>query len=497
MKIGKINKNIEADNKIKKRFAGIVELDKELEKLMLEPENTTHYGYKNFHYPAIKQIRQVIKKHLDDFQEELGIIKKGNDESLEKEIKEILKELNEQAAELGLVTSFGIGHDDKNVSIRFKEFTLPNENSLRVEYTDKIGPIVCEIKNKSRDVFKGTFIGIVLQQGNDKSQELLKQNVEILPKDSIEVKIPKFSIDGKFRYGEAVLVKVELLEQKVRNSRMLWLGVNEPTVKSKYPFELEFETPEFPRKKTKRVEIGDIIKNIKFTTQNLTGHSIFCNISLTIRRGHTEHKEEILKLIDLKGFNVTPLAEESFSHDEIKISESKFGFFSNEPLDRDSRCCEIYLKITAAKYYPDLGISKGDMLSSRKKIPFWVGIDDPGQSIFSGIETHNDENEHKRSWFKGSAGAGYVFHFNQKHPSYNLIKELDDDIGIKNAYYKEELLKQAFIISINNENYKGIFEEFTTGGDQYKNIFSENDSADQSVMTYEELMGRTLHKFYS
>lgn len=497
MKVGKINKNIEPDNKIRKRFSGIVELEPELEALMLEPENLTHYGYKNYHHPAIKQIRQVIKKHLDEFQEELGILKKGNDEGLEKEIKEVLKELNEQAAELGLVTGFGIGREDKKLKIRFKEFILPNEDSLRIEYTDKVGPITCELKNMSRDEFKGTFQGIVLQQGNEHSQELLKQELVIAPKDSIEIIIPEFSVDGKFRYKEAVLVKVELLEQKVRNSRMLWLGMEAPPDKSKYPFELDFEAPEFPHKKTKRVEIGESIKSIKYTTRNTTGHTIKCNVSLTVRRGHPEHKEELLSLMDLKSFTVTPLAEDNFNHDEIIIDEKIFGFFSKEPLNHDARCCEIFLKVTAAEYYPDLEISKGDFLVPRKKIPFWIGIDDPGLSIFSDIIIENREDDPRRSWSHGNAGAGYAFHFNQGHPAFKRIKDLDDDIGLKNDYYKEEMLKQAFIISLQNENYKGLFEELSTGGNPYSEIFTQSDSVDEGVTTYEELMGRALHKLYS
>ena len=54
MKIGKINKHMEPDNKIRSLFSGIIELDHKLEKLMLEPENLTHYGYKNLNGGVIR-----------------------------------------------------------------------------------------------------------------------------------------------------------------------------------------------------------------------------------------------------------------------------------------------------------------------------------------------------------------------------------------------------------------------------------------------------------
>ncbi len=497
MKIGKINKNIEADNKIRKRFSGIIELDQGLEELMLEPENLTHYGYKHLRDSAVIQVRNVLRKHLGLFQEELGIIKKGGDESLEREIQEALKELNDQASDLGLMTSFGTGRQSKELSIRFKEFVLPNDDSLKVEYTDIVGPITCEVKNRATDVFIGNFVCSIVQQGNNHSQELTNTTIEIPPKDAIEVVIDSFQVDSTFRYGEGIMLKVEIPEKRVKNTRMLWLGVDEPDGFSTYPFTLNVESPEFPRRRSKRVEIGDEIKDVSFSITNTSGNVIRANISLSVRRGHPENKNEIIRFINKRSFEVLPLAEESFNQDEIVITEELFGFFNDEPLNHDARCCEIYLKITAADYYPAPGITKGDILAPRKKIPFWVGIDDPGQSIFTDIIIEDRENDPRRSWFFGNTGAGYAFHFNQGHPAYMRIKDIDDEGELKNDFYKEEMLKQAFIISLQNENYKGLFKELSTGGDSYGVVFRDVDSTYEGVITYEEIIGKALHKLYS
>lgn len=178
MKIGKINKNIEPDPRIRKRFSGIIELEPDIEEIMLVPEDLTHYGYKNLYYPAVKQIRQAIRKHLDLFQERLGIIKKSADEGLERELKEALKELNDQAPDLGLLTSIGSDKARKNLTIKFKKFNLPHPDSLRVEYTDVIGPIVCEIKNNFPETFSGEIEGKIIQQGNNHTQILLKKKLK-------------------------------------------------------------------------------------------------------------------------------------------------------------------------------------------------------------------------------------------------------------------------------------------------------------------------------
>lgn len=497
MKIGKINKNIEPVNQIRKRFSGIIELDQRLEELMLEPENLTHYGYKNLRNNAVKQVRQVVRKHLGLFQEELGLIKKSGDQNLEREIQEALQELNEQASDLGFMTSFGTGRKGKDLTIRFVDFILPNTDSLRVEYSDTVGPIKCELKNTSNDQYKGGLTGTLVQQGNPHIQKLIEQEVEIPANDSIEIDINEFQVDPAFRYGEGVILKVELPDQKVKNTRMFWLGIEEPDKENKHPFSIAVDPPVFPRKTSKRVEIEDVIEAISVTLTNNVGSPISSNVSVSIRRGHTEDKKEIVKLIQESGRELQPLAEVQFSHDEVDITEQEFGFFNNEPLDHNARRCELYVKVTAADYYPSLEITKGDTLAPRKKIPFWIGIDDPGQSIFAEIFIESREKDPRRSWFSGMAGAGFSFHLNQGHPAFQRINDLDDDTGLKNDYYKEEMLKQAFIISLQNENFKGLFSEIGTGGDSYESVFKDVDAADEGVITYEELVGLALHKLYS
>ena len=63
--------------------------------------------------------------------------------------------MNELATELGLMTSFGTGRQNKDLSIRFTNFELPNAPGLRVDYSDDVGPVTCEIKNNSSDAFNG------------------------------------------------------------------------------------------------------------------------------------------------------------------------------------------------------------------------------------------------------------------------------------------------------------------------------------------------------
>lgn len=495
MKIGEINKNINPDNKIKSKFTGIIELDKDLEEIMLEPEDMTHYGYKKTRHAAVREIRQVIKEELESFHEKLGIRKNKGDKNLEREIQEALKELNEHASEFGLISNFGTGREAKQLSIKFKEFQLPNKGSLRVEYIDDIGPIKCEIINSANEIFSGEFRGKVVQRGNGHEQQIITNKITIPPRGKIEIDIPPFKIDQHFHYGEGIMLRFELPEQRIKNTKLVWLGREAPVHENKYPFQLTLDSIQFPHKNTRRVEINDKMENIGFSISNTLGENIKTKIQLTVRRGSGD-KSEIIKIIDLKDFEVKTMTDEAFQNNELLVSEEHFGFFNEEPLNHDYRSCELYLRITSAEHYVDLGILKGDYLAPKKKIPFWIGIDDPGQSVFIDVITENSEKDHRRSWFSGNKGSGYYFHFNQGHPAFKIIQELDSDGELKNNYYKEEGLKQAYTISLQNEVYKGLFMELATGGESYAELFKQDLSIDESVITYEELLGMALHKIY-
>lgn len=320
----------------------------------------------------------------------------------------------------------------------------------------------------------------------------------MFPNETNEVSIKEFSIDNDFKYGEGLLVKVEIPSQKVKNSRLIWLGREKPESNSSYPVNLEFESPVFPRPQSKRVDIGESIKRIAFSITNVIDKTLSCNITLSIRRSQSENKSEILKLISEKGYQLPPLTEESFSYSEVLLSKNIFGFLDQEPLNIDSRKCEIYLKISAAEHYPELGIGKGDYLTKRKKIPFYIGIDDPGTSIFQDTLTEDDEEDPRRSWFRGNAGSGFIFYFNPGHPAFQRVKDLDESGELKKDYYKEEILKKAFIISLQNSNYKGIFQDLSKeAGETYASVLSSTDSTDEGIMIFDELIGKALQRIYT
>jgi hypothetical protein len=496
MKIGKINRGIEPNGKIKKRFCGYIEMEDSLQELMLEPENLTHSGYKNFQSSAARQIRQVIRENLDLFHKQLGIITKNENENIELEIIEALKDLNEKASLFGLMTSHGKGISKNYLEIKILDFELPNENSLRVEYTDTVGPVSLRINNFSKDAFAGMCKCSLSQRGDCDQHNVDEQHIEIEGNSCLDIVIDEFYIPNSFRYGEGVLVLFEIVDQNVKNSRMLWLGIEAPKTYSNYPCEVTFNQIMFPRKNSHRVELGESIDNIGFTLKNNTGVNLRSNISFTVRRGNSENKTPIMSLLKENSIDIEPLSETEFAIPNLEISEDYFAEVSLEPLNHNLRKCELCLKVNSIEHYPNIEIAKGQGLIPRKVIPFWIGIDEPGMSIFSEIIIEKREDDPRRSWFSGNSNSGFCFHFNQDHPAYLRILEYEINDLYKNEYYKQELLKQAYIICVQNESFSGLFLEPTIGGDVFSDRFTNSCSSDDVIITFEEIIGYALQKLY-
>ena len=79
--------------------------------------------------------------------------------------------------------------------------------------------------------------GKIIQRGNEHHQLLCDEEINISPRDKFEVEIPQFNVDQEFTYNAGIMLRVEIPSQsQVSNSRMLWLGMDEPKPNDKYPF---------------------------------------------------------------------------------------------------------------------------------------------------------------------------------------------------------------------------------------------------------------------
>ncbi len=492
MKIGAL-KRIIPHAQIKKNLTGFIIFDEGLEELMLPPEDMTHYGYDHMKHAILKKIRSEVEVHLNKFQKELGLTTTGEEGNLSRTLNDALKDINEQAKELGLIAASGLGKRKKNFKITINEFSLPRLGELKVEYVDKIGVIKFTLRNLMTRKFNGTVKASLSQENNSYNQSIFLTNCELLGGDQIQFEIPKFEIDKSFHYGTKVLMKIEVENENFSNSRFLWLGLEPKKIDSPQIIKLSSFSIEYPRKDSRRIEIGESLKNLQFSLLNQTPFEIESKISITIKRESSEDRRELQNLLVHRDL-FKSLSEIEKEIPEIQISSEVFSFFENEPIKPEKRKCRLEITVLANKDYPELGIIHGQNLMNTKKIDFYIGVDDPGMSIFKEVRFILDDSFSRKSYYEPDSD-GYIFIFNSGHPHFKKISSAYAELA--EDYIKEEMLRSAYNICVKEEAYAGIFDEDSCLGETFSKNLSQDQLKEDMFKIYENLIGRALHKMYA
>ena len=490
MKIGSISKGISLHHKIQRNFTGYVILDPKLEEFFEGKESPTHYAFDmRGGGGAIGQVRAVLRSHVEEFHKQLGLKTQSNEAKSRQDMLDTLKELNEQAEKLGLLTDFSTGTQKKDVEIAIESFSLPNQLTTRVEIGEKIGPIVYKITNNT-----GTpqFIRLEItsEQRNRSYKMLMRKELDLKPKANEVVDLSFDVTQEDFINGEGMLIRARIVNQKSNEqmhqvSRMLWIGM-EPPVKPKDPLTITSYAPVFPHSQTIRVELGESIKNICFAVTSNVAVPLKVNLDMVVRKAksQTQDVREIYNLVTHRGFELPALTDKEFPVEEIKITEDIFGSIFAEPSNAKERKCEIFFSVRAAENYPGIEKNIGEHLGPKKAIPFYCGVDPAGMSIFK--DCRDGEDPGKRSWVDGDRASGYIFVLNAKHAAFPPANDSSDEF--RRYYIKEQMLFQAYIIAVDEKIFQGAAQGF-------EDKFSDGNISPTDATKYiDEIVGIALNQ---
>ena len=489
MKIGSISKNINPHHTIHKRFCGYLILEPELENIILLAEGTTHYGF-NLNRKGMNQIRNIIRTELENFHQKLGLRLISPESASRQDMLDAMKEINQAAQNLGLLTEFSIGTKSREVEMSIESFILPNPNSKRIEYAEDIGPIVYSIKNNSLQPKFVTFY-LTAEQRGASEKTIITEEID-LKQEITTVPVQPFQFQKEdFNYSEGVLIKAKLNDRNsgtfiCQVSRMLWIGREEPTIPEK-PITVTAYQPIFPHYNSNRVELTETIKNIRFKISNNSAVDVKLDVDLVVRKANkkTNDFRVLKKIICDKGVMLSAVTDKEFAVEQVLISNEDFKDITEGPANADERRCEIYFSIHSSENIPILDLNKSDKID-KKSIPFYLGIDPPGHSIFKGTEEWDAPEDGKRSKYEGDRAAGFTFKLNVGHSAYKFVKEYSNEV--RQYYIKEEMLKQAYAIAIGEGVFKGSAEDFENA------LKGDNIPAHEAFLTFEEIIGRALNE---
>jgi hypothetical protein len=465
MKVGSISKGIPLHHKIQKNFTGYVVLDSELEELFEQKESPTHYAFdmRGRGGGAIGQVRAILRSHVEEFQKQLGLRIQNSQAKAQQDMLDTLKELNEQAEKLGLPTDFSVGTPRKDVEIAIEAFTLPDPLTTRIEIGDKIGPIVYNITNNT-SAPQFVILEVTGEQRNRADKMLLKKEIDLKPNIKEVVDLSFVVTREDFVNDEGLLIRARIVNRKSNEpmhqvSRMLWIGMDPPE-KPKDPLTITSYAPLFPRSQSRRVELGESIKNVHFKVTSNVAILLKVNLDMVVRKAKspTQDVRVLSTLVKYQSFELPALVDREFAVDEIEIADEIFGNIFAERPDARERKCEIFFSVRAAENYPELGKNLGDHLSPKKAVPFYCGIDPAGMSVFKNLDEKVAPDDGRRSWVEGDRATGYTFILNVGHSSYKLADDLGDEF--RKYHIKEQMLFQAYLIAVEAKVFKGPAEAF-------------------------------------
>jgi hypothetical protein len=469
MKIGSIARGIDVHAKIAKRLAGYVVLEPSLESLVEESEGTTHYSF-HLGGSGVRQIRDTVRAELRDFERRLGLVSTSEDAESRRRLLDSMKELNELAAELGLITQQNIGVDLSDVDILLQEMVLPQENSLRVEIGDRVGPIKYRLINKASRAWAGAFRLKARQLGREET-ELFSQQVTLQPEAELDLEFPAFEVSrDRFENGkpvrvEAVFVRADSTEVISRCGRTLYIGTDPPTTET-LPVTLHASC-KFPRSDTRRVEMSDVLRSIRLKVTNNSPFTLAVDLVASVRHlANPQAGRLTMPLFELvrDAFELAPQQDREVFVDDIVISPERFGSVHETLADVKERACDIFAVATLARASVELNKPRRWRLDKRS-IPFYLEVDPPGHSIFQEAAYANAPDDGRQSWHERTADDGYSFFLNAGHSAYKFAKNRDD-ANVVQRYEQEQMLRHAYLIAFENDIYKGPAEPYR---DQFLN----------------------------
>lgn len=492
MKIGSIMRGLDPHARITRRLSGYVILEPPLEDLVEQYEGTTHYGF-DLRGNGVRQIRDTVRAELREFERVLGLAPATEDAESRRRLLDSMKELNELATELGLVTQQNAGVDQPDVEILLKEMILPQANTLRVEIGDQVGPTTYMLKNITAQPWSGTFRLKARQLGRDEA-EIFTRNLTLNAEESRNITIAPFMVTrDRFESGqslriEAVFVKADSTEVLGRCAKTLYIGINPPTV-DKPPVSLGLSC-KFPHSETRRVEVAELIRAIKLKATNNSPYSLTVDMSAAVR--HLANPKTgrltlpLFDLLNIQNLTMSPQQDQVFYIDDLSITPERFCSVLETLADVSERACDIFTAVKLSQASAELNKPKKWRLDKRS-ITFYLEVDPPGHSIFRDALSVDEPTNGKQSWHQGTLDDGYTFYLNSGHAAYRFAKNRDDSAVVK-RYEQEQMIRHAYLIAFENDVYKGPAEE-------YRDQFINGDiSAKEIAEKYDIIIGTALNK---
>lgn len=479
MKIGEIDLK-DIPSKIEGKFWGYIEVDKLWEDALSDIEDKVHFGVSKGQKRTTTY--QYLKNYCNDKIRanlvEWGFIKdkENEDKKLRDELKQIAEDIQDLFDKLGF-EDLGKGPQKADFDVRWQDIVYPVENTEKVTTGDEIAFSVRIKSSYAADKRFEYSLNVVNPKTGDVISQIKKEKITVksntVVKKDFVFKVSKENSEQNSENRIVLVVKVIGSGKEKKKELPFFYDIDKPD-NSKSCVNLVLHACEFPRQNSRRVNFGEMLRNVCYRIDNKRNHELKYRLNISI---HNASDVTCPKIVDIASFTgtVKPFEEEiTPCVDEIIFEKTVYEQHLN------SGVLELRARLIANE--DDEEYEKGDKITFYHFKLFLNSDEKNGKNdAFDVISIDNPEN-YKRSWF--TPGTGRTIYLNIGHTAYLNVQDFPD---IQHEYLREQMLKQYVLLYL----AEGKYDMFGEQGSDFAEL-EPQEAADRVIEKIERVYSQSL-----
>ena len=480
MKIGEIDiKDI--PKKIEDKFWGYIEVDEQWEDDLSDIEDKVHFGVSKG--KKNKVTYQNLKNYCNNkFKANLmewGYIKdkESEDKKLKDELKQIAEDIQNLFDRLGF-EDLGKGPQKADFDVRWQDISYPVADSERVTSGEKIDFTVRIKSSYATDKRFEYKLFIVNPQTGTVVSSIVNDRITV-PSNSVQ-KIDfthTVSKQNSVQFAEnriVLSVKVIGSGKEKRKELPYFFDIDKPD-NARETVNLVLHECIFPTENSRRVNFGEVLRNVSYLIENKRNHSLSYRLNISI---HNASDPTCPKIVDIASFtgHIEPFEE------IITVPPIEMIVFDQQIYEPHLSEGVLELRARLIANADDPQYEKGDKITFYHYKIFLNSDEKNGKNDSFDVQSVVAPEDYRRSWH--TAGNGRTITLNVGHVAYLNVSDYPD---VQHDYMREQMLKQYVLLYL----AEGKYDMFGDQGKDFADL-EPQEAADQVLQKIESVYFQSL-----
>lgn len=479
MKIGQVDLK-DIPTKIDGKFWGYIEVDDTWEAALSEIEDKVHFGVSKGkkNNAAYQILKNYCNEKFHTLLIEWGYIKdkENEDKKIRNELKQIAEDIQDLFDKLGF-EDLGKGPQKSAFDVRWQDIKYPQYGTERVTNGDTVS-FTMRIKSTYlvtkkfqyklfiKDMLTGKTLYVLdKDEANIKSNDIFKKSFSHVISNSNSTHCAENRI--------VLIVKIPGSGKEIVKELPYFFDIDKPD-NSRNGVVLTLHECIFPNATSRRVNFGEIIKNVCYRIENKRNEILSYRLNVSIHNASDPTCPKIINLSSETG-TINPFGEIITPYlQNIVFDQSLYEQYLSKGI------LELRARLIANN--DDSDYEKGDKITFYHFKIFLNSDEKHGKNDAFDVNSVVAPGDYRRSWF--TAGSNRTITLNIGHTAYLNSKDYPD---IQHEYMKEQMLKQYVLLYL----AEGKYDMFGNKDDEFTNL-EPQEAADKVIEKIERVYSKSL-----